>query len=246
MQILTTAIIKGGTGKSTTAAALAQAAVYADKRRVLLIDLDPQANLSYFTGANVTAPGCYELITGGKDPGELIQSTAQGIDIITANRNLAAIKSSAGSSYRLKEAIEPILHRYDLIIIDTPPTMGEMTYNALNACTGLIIPLEADNSSLQGLYQIVSIVRQMQRNGASLIFKGQLITRYDNRPKVNRYMLDTIQKAGEAEGVPFLGTIRPGIVIREAQGFHESLFDYAPKSKPAADYMAIYEAIKDQ
>ena len=242
MQIITTAIIKGGTGKSTTAAALAQAAAAAGKK-VLAIDLDPQANLSFFMGADSSGPGSYHLLNG-LPPGEAIQPTAQGIDIIAASPDLATIQSRAGSARRLQKALEPIRGQYDFVFIDTPPQMGELTYNALQASTGLIIPLETDSSSLQGLYQIIDIANQIQASNANLSILGAIITRYDSRPKLNRYLLQSIKDKAEEAGIPFLKAIRAGVAIREAQAMQQSIFSYDPKSKPAADYADLFQMIQ--
>lgn len=242
MQIITTAVIKGGTGKSTTAAALAQAATAAGKR-VLAIDLDPQANLSFFIGADQNRPGSFQLLHG-QDPRALVQHTAQGIDAIAASPDLATEKTSPASAKRLQQSIRPLIADYDLIAIDTPPTMGELTYNALQAATGLLIPLETDNSSLQGLYQITDIAHQMQGNSApALSIIGCILTRYDARPRLNRYLRDTIAARAEEVGAPLIGEIRPGIAIREAQALQRSLYDYAPRSKPAQDYKELLNKI---
>jgi len=121
--------------------------------------------------------------------------------------------------------------------------MGELTYNALQASTGLIIPLETDNSSLQGLYQITDIAHQMQKSNPALSILGVILTRYDSRPKINKYLRDVIAEKGQETGAPFLMAIRAGVAIREAQGMQQSLFEYAPKSNPAADYMTLYKKI---
>lgn len=242
MQIITAAIIKGGTGKSTTTAALAQAAAEAGKK-ILAIDLDPQANLSFFTGADQNKGGSYQLLRG-QDPKSLIQHTAQGIDVISASPDLATEKTAPGSAKRLQRAIDPIKKDYSMIIIDTPPQMGELTFNALQASTGLIIPLETDNSSLQGLYQITDIAHQMQRSNPALTILGVILTRYDSRPKLNRYLKDVIEARGQEIGAPLLMGIRPGIAIREAQAMQKSLFEYAPKSKPAQDYRELYNMLE--
>lgn len=239
MQIITTAVIKGGTGKTTTAAALAQAATAAGKR-VLAIDLDPQANLSFTLSADQNQEGAYQLLHGA-DPLQLIQRTPQDLDVISASPDLATERTSPASAKRLQEAIEPL--RYDYIIIDTPPTMGELTFNALQACTGLIIPLEVDNYSLQGLYQITDIAHQMQRSNPKLKILGVVLTRYDSRPKINRYLRDVIIDRGKEAGAPYLTEIRKGVAVTEAQALQQSLFDYAPRSKPAHDYKALFEII---
>lgn len=243
MQIITAAIIKGGTGKTTTAAALSQAAVAAGKR-VLAIDLDPQANLTFFIGADQNRPGSYQLLHG-TGASELIQSTSQGIAVIAASPDLATEKTTQASAKRLQAAIEPIKRYFDFIFIDTPPQMGELTFNALQASTGLIIPLESDNSGLQGLYQITDIAHQMQRSNPALRILGTVLTRYDGRPKLNRYLKDVITERGEEIGAPFLAAIRSGISIREAQAMQQSLFEYAPNSKQAQDYKALYNTLQE-
>lgn len=243
MQIITAAVIKGGTGKSSTIAALAQAGAAAGKK-VLAIDLDPQANLSFFIGADQNQPGSYQLLHGAS-PADVIQTTPQGMDAISASPDLATERTGPASAKRLQEAIEPIKGYYDIILIDTPPQMGELTFNALQASTGLIIPLETDNSSLQGLYQIADIAHQMQRSNPGLSIIGVILTRYDARPKLNRYLKDVIAERGQESGAPFIMGIRPGIAIREAQALQQSLFDYAPKSKPAQDYRTLFEIIQE-
>lgn len=242
-RIITVAIIKGGTGKTTTAAALAQAAA-ADGEKVLAIDLDPQANLSGMIGADQNRPGSYQLLHG-TEAARIIQTTEQGIDAIAGSPDLATERTTPASAKRLQEALEPLKRRYRLIVIDTPPQMGELTFNALQASTGLLIPLEADGNGLQGLYQITDIAHQMQRSNPALHVLGTIITRYDARPNLNRYMRDTIAERGQEIGAPLLCEIRPGIAIREAQAMRRSLFEYAPKSRPAQDYMKLYQIIKE-
>lgn len=242
MQTIVTAVIKGGTGKSTTAAALAQAAAAAGKK-VLAIDLDPQANLTFILSADQNRPGSYQLLHGAP-AAEVIQETPQGIDVIAASPDLAAEKTAPASAKRLQAAIEPIAQDYDFAFIDTPPQMGELTFNALQAATGLIIPLETDTNSLQGLFQITEIAHQMQRSNPQLQILGTILTRYDARPKINRFLQEAIAERGQEIGAPFLMGIRPGIAVREAQALQQSLYDYAPNSKPAQDYRALLTIIQ--
>ena len=242
MQIITVAVIKGGTGKTTTSAALAQAAA-CDGKKVLAIDLDPQANFTYFIGADQNKMGAWQLLHG-TNPKEIIQNTEQGIAAISASPDLATERTTPGSAKRLKSAIEPLKNEFDFIFIDTPPQMGELTYNALQASTGLIIPLETDNSSLQGLYQITDIAHQMQHSNPDLSIIGTILTRHDNRPKLNRYLQQVITEKGQEIGAPFLMGIRTGIAIREAQAMQKSIFNYAPRSKVAEDYKELYKIIQ--
>lgn len=245
-KIITVSVIKGGTGKTTTAAALAQAAA-SDGRRVLAVDLDPQGNLSMFLDADTAHAGSFALLNGA-DPSETIQTTSQGIDVIAASPDLTTERTKTGSAMRLKAGLDSIqaAKKYDLILIDTPPQMGELTFNALQASTGLLIPLEADTSSLQGLYQIAEIAHGMTESNPSLTVTGIVLTRYDARPNLNRYFRDVIAEKGAAVGAPLLMEIRPGIALREAQAMRQSVYDYAPNSNPAQDYMKLYQMITEE
>lgn len=241
MQVLAVAIQKGGTGKTTTAAVLAQAAAHKGQK-VLAIDLDPQGNLSFAAGADTKRAGSYDLLNG-TPAAEAIQSLQQGFDIIPASWNLATEATSRGSATRLKAAIEPLKKKYDLIIIDTPPTAGELQYNALFAATGLIIPLEADIFSLQSLYQITQTARQIQETNKKLVIKGFVITQLDSRSTIAKQMQENVIIAANKNNIPYLGSIRTGVAIKEAAALQQNLYDYAPKSNPAKDYLALLEQL---
>lgn len=241
MKVLAVGIQKGGTGKTTTALTLAQAAIYRG-HSCLLIDLDPQANASFAVGADTRGKGSFDFIQGAAAV-DVIQSTGQGLDIIPATWNLATVTTTRGSARRLQKAIQPLKKDYDLIIIDTPTKAGELQYNALQAATGLIIPLWADTYNLQSFYQTTDLARQMQRSNPELEITGIVFTMYDKRSTLTRQMKETITEQAAAIGVPCLGEIRIGIAIREAAALQQSLYKYAPKSKPAADYLAIFDKI---
>lgn len=244
MRVITVAIQKGGTGKTTTAAALAQAGAFMG-RRVLAVDLDPQGNLSFALGARAGTGDSFNLLTG-TPAARLIQETAQGLEIIPAHKDLATITSATGSARRLQKALEPVKNDYDLIIIDTPPTAGELQYNALMAAEGLIIPLQADAFNLQSLYQMTDTARQIQKNNADLQILGVVFTQYDGRSIIARQMREAITQAAGAADVPTLGAIRGAVAVKEAAALQQSLFVYAPKSKPALDYMEIYKHITQE
>lgn len=232
---------KGGTGKSTTAAALAQAAAHRG-RRVLAVDLDPQGNLSYFLAADVNRPGAFEVLDG-HPAAEAIQATAGGLDVIPASWNLQTISSGRGSARRLKAALEPIAGSYDLVIIDTPPTAGELQFNALMAATDLIIPLQADIVGLQGLYQMIDTAQQIRQSNPALTFTGYVLTRSGGRSTLARQMAAAIEAQAQQMGLPFLMAIREAVAIREAQTLQRSLYEYAPRSKPAADYLELLDKL---
>lgn len=241
MRILSVAIIKGGTGKTATAAAMAQAAA-ACGEKVLAIDLDPQANLTFSLGADQNKPGADSLFSGSA-AAAVTQRTAQGIDVIAGSLDLATVRTAAGSALRLSRAIEGL--PYGLVVIDTPPTIGEMTYNALQASTDLLIPLEADTNSLQGLFHIAGIASKIMESNRALRIAGTVLTRYDPRPKLNRHIRAAIEEQAAEAGIPYLAEIRAGISVREAAALQVSLFDYAPHTKPAEDYMRLYKKIME-
>ena len=242
MQIISIATQKGGTGKTTTASALAYASAD-DGKRCLAIDLDPQADLTYMLGADAGKLDAYDFLNGTEGR-YVIQTVRPFLDVIPASKNLSAIVSARGSARRLADALEPVKDSYDIIIIDTPPTAGELQYNALMASTGVIIPLEAEASNLRGLVQILDTVHQIQKVNKKLKVKGYLITRYDGRSTLARQMREAVENTSQQSKIPFLGVIRAGISAREASALQKSIFEYAPKSKPALDYMALYQSIK--
>lgn len=242
MQIITIANQKGGSGKTATAAAIAQAAAH-DGKNVLAIDLDPQGNLSFSLGAAMDRKTSLDLLEG--EPARHVIQHCGGLDVIPSSWNAQTISSTAGSAKRLQRALQPVKSRYDLILIDTPPTGGELQYNALQASTGLIIPLQADIFGLQGLYQIADTAEQIKRSNPALTVTGVLFTRHNPRSTLARQMQEAIEKAAKEMGIPVLGAIREGVAIREAQALQADLYEYAPKAKPAQDYMQLYKTIME-
>ena len=240
MEVLAIAIQRGGTAKTTTAAALTQAAAV-NGRRVLAIDLDPQGNFSFAMAADMNRRSSFDLLEG--KPAADIQRTPCGAYMIPASWNLSTLTTARGSANRLRRAIEPLQSRFDLIIIDTPPTAGELQYNALQAATGLIIPLQADIFGLQGLYQIADTAAQFQNSNPELSVTGIVITKHNARSTLAKQMQQQIIDAAAAMDIPYLGAIREGVAVREAQTLQQSLYEYAPNSKPAADYMNLYHTI---
>lgn len=246
MQIITAAAIKGGTGKTTTALLLAQAAAHKGKK-VLAVDLDPQGDFTFSLKGNNALPGTVDILAE-RDPlpaADAIQTTPQGIDLIAANTDLAAIRTFPASAMRLQTALEPIKENYDFIFIDTPPAMNETTFNALQASTGLLIPLEPGINSLHGLYRITDIAKQIQKTNPALRILGSVITNFDQRPRLHRYLQNVFAERGADIGVPYLMAIRSAVAVQEAQAFQVSLYEYAPKSKPAQDYLELLQMLEN-
>lgn len=239
-KIVSICMIKGGTGKTTTAAALASAAAYSGKK-VLAVDMDAQANLSFTLGANARGPGSCDLLEGRAPAADCIQHTRAGIDVIAAGQGLALLSTGKGSAKRLQRALEPVKGMYDFIFIDTPPN-GELLFNALQAADKAVFPIQADIYNLQALYQIMDIVKHLQKSNPTLTPAGFIVTRA-GRSNISKTMRDRINQAAEAAGVPYLGSVRTGAAVEEAAALRTPLFEYAPKSNPARDYLTIFEQL---
>ena len=243
--IITIANQKGGVGKTTTAHALVTGLTYKGYK-ALAVDTDPQGNLTYTMNADENKAGVYELLRGDIKPIEAVQHTEQG-DIISGSLMLSGADmefSDTGREYLLSETLEPLRASYDFIIIDSPPTLGILTINALTAAHDLIIPMGADAYSLQGLSQLnATIGKVKKRCNPTLNVAGLLITRYSGRAILSQELRETIEgKAARAVGTNvFNSVIREGIAIKEAQTQQTSLYTAAPKSNAAADYLTFID-----
>lgn len=237
--ITAVALQKGGTGKSTTAHALGQGLMKSGKK-VLFVDLDPQGNLSCTMQAKTGKSSSYEVITNRSTAKKSIQHTDHG-DIIPASPQLSGTDLEViqtGKEYRIKEALTPLRHMYDFVIIDTPPALGTLTINALTAASGVIIPVQAETYSIQGIAQLFSTI-DVIRNYCNprLSVEGILLTRYSRRAILSRDMADTIENTARHLGTKMFRTaIREGIAVKEAQALRVPLLHYAPESNPARDY----------
>lgn len=233
---------KGGVGKTSTAHALAMGLI----RRgysTLVVDADPQGNLSYIMQAN-TESGIYDAMKGTSTEG-LIQHTAQG-DILASTPSLIGTDlefTQTGREYVLRDALEPVTEIYSHIIIDSPPTLGIMTINALTASTDIIIPMGADIFSLQGLGQLYDTIGKVKRYcNPALQIAGLLITRYTRRAVLTRDLTEVIgSKAQQISAHVFNTKIREGIAVKEAQTMRTSIFESHPKANPTADYSALID-----
>lgn len=242
MHIITTAIIKGGTGKTTTTAALAQAAQAAGFR-VLAIDLDPQGNLSRCLGMKRQGRS-FELLTGEITAAEALEQSPQGMSVIASSADLSALPDSKGAALRLRKALVPIKDDFDFIFIDTAPDIGVLTMNALACATAVLIPQETDSGSVFGLHHIGNMLESVKKKNPELSFVGIIVTRFDPRPKINKHLQGIIADRAKDFNAVYLGAVRNGISVREAQATGQSLFEYDKHCNPAKDYSEIFAKLQ--
>ncbi len=237
---------KGGVGKSTTAQALG-AGLILKGYSVLFVDLDYQGNLSYSMGASTKGYNALGVLERPETAKEEIQHTRNG-DIIASSPKLAGadkLLEDTGKEYRLREALETLRGQYDYIVIDTPPALGILTINALTACTGAIIPAQADPYSLQGIAQLHGTIETVRKYcNPSLSIMGIVITRYNARSTIRREVAEMLEQTARQLHTKLYATkIRECVSIVEAQAMKQSIYSYAPRSNATADYKALVNEI---
>lgn len=237
---------KGGTGKSTTALNIG-AGFSLMGYKVLFVDLDAQANLSYTAGASIEGYNSLGILQRPETATAEIQHTPQG-DIIAGTAALAGADSlltETGKEYRLKEALETVAADYDFCIIDTPPALGVLTVNALTACRGAIIPAQADIYSLQGIAALAGTIETVRKYcNPALRILGIVITRYNRRAIIRRELAELLQQAAAGlDTVVYKTRIRECTALIEAQAVRQNIYSYAPKSNAAADYTGLVNEI---
>ncbi len=237
---------KGGVGKSTTAGALGDG-LQRSGYRVLYVDMDAQCNLTYCLGADIGGVSVLEVLTGSVFTQDAIIHTEQG-DLLKGSPALAGadlMLTEVGKEYRLKEALKPILGSYDYVVIDCPPALGILTVNALTACTKVIIPAQPDIVSLQGIGQLANTIQAVCKYcNRHLDVLGIVLTRFNYRSALARQMLDMYKDTAAGLGTKVFTTkIRECQALKEAQAMRQSIFDYAPKSNGAQDYMDLLKEV---
>jgi chromosome partitioning protein len=237
---------KGGVGKTTSAINIGAGLVELGKK-VLLVDLDPQANLTLSLGIPRQKVTIYEAVRGEADLEPY--NVKPNMDAITSTLDLSGAEmeliNEAGREYILRELFEPLMEQYDFIIIDCPPSLSLLTLNALTCSRYVIIPLQTQFLALQGLAKIKQVIDKVQfRLNKSLEIGGVVATMYDARLVLNRDVVETIHKYfGEKV---FKTYIRNNVALAEAPAQRKDIFAYQPKSVGAEDYLSVCKELLER
>lgn len=216
-------------------------------RRVLLVDLDPQANLTLSLGIPRQPNTIYEAIRG--ESPLVPYNVREGLDVVISTLDLSGAEmeliNEAGREFILRELFDPLMEDYDYIIIDCPPSLGLLTLNALTSSHLVLIPLQTEFLAMQGLAKIQQVIKKVQvRLNKQLRIGGVIATMYDHRKVLNRDVVATIKKYfGDAV---FDTMIRDNVALAEAPAQRQDIFTYNPKSSGAEDYLALSREIMER
>jgi chromosome partitioning protein len=246
--ILSIANQKGGVGKTTTSINLAAALAQHDLK-TLLVDLDPQGNATLsFLDTSTLQLSIYDLLL---DPAvnaeQVIRETPYpNLHVLGARISLAKAEAKLvgefDSHFRLKDKLESVRGRYDYIVIDTPPTLGVLTVNALVASTHLLVPIQASYFALEGTDDLLETYEKIRaRPNPDLQFLGVVITLHDRRTVLSRDIQRQIREVfGEKV---FRTTISKSVRLEESPAYKQSIFAFAPNSSGANEYYSLSEEV---
>lgn len=243
-RILAIANQKGGVGKTTTSVNLA-ASLSATKRKVLLVDMDPQGNATMGSGVdkNDVAHSIYDLLIGQGDFDAVVTKTPEaGFDLLPANGDLVAAEiellDMPNRESRLREVLRAVDGRYDFVVIDCPPSLNMLTLNALVAAEGVIIPMQCEYYALEGLSALMDTISAIsETHNPGLQVEGLLRTMYDPR---NKLTTEVSSQLFEHFGERVYRTVVPrNIRLAEAPSYGLPVLMYDRHSRGAIAYLAL-------
>ena len=237
---------KGGVGKTTSTLNIGVGLANRG-RRVLLIDLDPQASLTISIGINPNAhleASIVQVLTKKRDIKECILKL-DNVYIIPSNSLLndaePLISAKPYKETILKKALDPIKDVFDYILIDCPPSLNTLTNNGLGASNEVFIPIEAEYLALQGTSQLVEKVNEIKEGNANLKITGVFLTKYDARKNLNKQVKEVLENTFKGE--VFNTNINTNVALAEAPSHQKDIFSYEPTSSGAKDYASLVEEI---
>lgn len=239
---------KGGTGKTTTAVNLSAALALAGKK-VMLVDIDPQANATSGIGIDKNKVGrsAYNVLVDETPIAEILMSNLENkISVLPSNPALAGAEvelvSLFSREYRLKKALENIALEFDFILIDCPPSLGLLTINALAAANSILIPVQCEYYALEGLTQLLNTITLVRKNlNSALEIEGVVLTMADYRTNLTQEVISEVRNYFKEK--VYQAVIPRNIRLTEAPSFGKSIFAYDKDSLGAKKYAELADEL---